>query len=102
MERREDPLDRIFRLFPRLLHRPDCRVRDQKLAFRSYLEYYGFEVDESPDERGVVVSGSLPGSRRILLCGFDPQGKAVGLAEAIEPRSRRGRRRPARKACASH
>lgn len=84
-----DPLDRVFRVFPRLVGHPDCAVKDQRHAFESYLEYYGFKVEYWPEKAGELVCGRLPRSRRLILGGFDAENRATSLAEAHRTRRKR-------------
>lgn len=88
--RPKDPLARVFRVFPQLVGHPDCGVKDQKRAFRAYLAYYGFELETSRDRRGELLCGLLPGTRRIIMAGFDANNRAIGLAEG--ERTKRSRR----------
>ncbi|MBI5201655.1 MAG: hypothetical protein HY925_08735 [Elusimicrobia bacterium] len=82
-----DPVARVFRVFPALVSHPDCGVTDQKRAFQSYLEHYGFTHETWKEAKGELVCGKLEGTRRMLFAGFDEQNRAIGLAEA----SRKGR-----------
>lgn len=91
LPKKEDPVDRIFRIFPEVVRRPDIPVADHRAAFRSYLEFYGLEVATHEQGEGTVISGLVRGTKRVIVGGFDKDGRALGLAEAVR---RRRRRRP--------
>lgn len=87
----EPPVERVFGIFPALVGHPDSRVTDQRLAFRSYLEYYGLEVEECRQPDGTVVSGKEPRGKRLVLGGFDERGRTLGLALGTTSRAVRRR-----------